>query len=267
MTHPAVTRNQTVVHRGGSVTLRSFGSLVVVNLRLYVREPIAAFLTMAFPVMAVLVFGAIYGNEPQDMFDGYGSMDIAMPAYTALILGTVGFLGVAITTSTYREAGILRRFRVTPLRPLVYIAADVVANLVMVLAGMTGVVIVGWSLYRVQFQGQAVSVLVAVILSATAMFAVGYLIAALAPNARAAQVIGMVLLYPMLFLSGATIPIEVMPESVQAISNFLPLTYVVRLLRGLWFGESWGSLALETGVLVAVLVVCTAIAVRVFRWE
>ena len=99
------------------------------------------------------------------------------------------------------------------------------------------------------------------------MFAVGYLIASLAPNARAAQVIGMVLLYPMLFLSGATIPIEVMPESVQAISNFLPLTYIVRLLRGLWFGESWGSLALETGVLVAVLVICTAIAVRVFRWE
>ena len=77
----------------------------------------------------------------------------------------------------------------------------------------------------------------------------------------------MMVLYPMLFLSGATIPLEVMPESVQTISNFLPLTYVVRLLRGLWFGEPWGSLMLETGVLVAVLIACTAIAVRIFRWE
>ena len=73
--------------------------------------------------------------------------------------------------------------------------------------------------------------------------------------------------YPMIFLSGATIPLEVMPESVHTISDFLPLTYVVRLLRGLWFGETWGSLVLETGVLIGVLVVSTAIAARLFRWE
>ena len=79
--------------------------------------------------------------------------------------------------------------------------------------------------------------------------------------------IGMVALYPMIFLSGAAIPLEILPDSVQTISNFLPLTYVVRLLRGLWFGEAWGSLAVETGVLAAVLVVCTAISVRFFRWE
>ena len=105
-------------------------------------------------------------------------MDVSMPAYTALILGFVGLLGVAINTSNYREAGILRRFRATPLRPLVYIAADVIANLIMVLAGMAGVLVVGWRLYRVQFEGQAGSVFLAVILSGTAMFAVGYLIAA-----------------------------------------------------------------------------------------
>jgi ABC-2 type transport system permease protein len=145
--------------------------------------------------------------------------------------------------------------------------ADVTANLIMVLAGMAGIVIVGWSLYRVQFEGHALSVLIAVILSGLTMFAVGYLIAALAPTARAAQVIGMMVLYPMLFLSGATIPLEVMPKSVQGISDFLPLTYVVRLLRGLWFGEPWGSLMLETGLLIAILVACTAIAVRLFRWE
>ena len=98
-------------------------------------------------------------------------------------------------------------------------------------------------------------------------YAVNYLIAGLAPNARAAQVIGMVVLYPMLFLSGAGIPLEVMPDSVRTISDYLPLTYVVRLLRGLWFGEPWGSLLLETSVLLGVLVTCTAIAVRLFRWE
>lgn len=142
-----------------------------------------------------------------------------------------------------------------------------IANLFMTLAGMVGVVGVGWLLYDVQFEGNAVLVFLAVMLSGTAMFAVGYLIAGLAPNARVAQVIGMVVLYPMLFLSGAGIPLEVMPGSVRTISNYLPLTYVVRLLRGLWFGERWGSLLLETGVLVGVLVICTTVAVRLFRWE
>ena len=267
MSHNAVPSNVTVVHRDSSVTLRSLASLVVVNLRLFVREPAAAFFTLAFPIMLVLVFGTIYGNDPQEMFDGYGSVDVSMPAYTALILGFVGLLGVAINTSSYREAGVLRRFRATPLRPLVYIAADVTANLIMVLAGMAGMMIVGWGLYRVQFEGLAASVFLAVILSGLAMCSVGYLIAAVASNARTAQVIGMVVLYPMIFLSGATIPLEVMPDSVHSVSDFLPLTYVVRLLRGLWFGESWGSLILETGVLVGVLIVCTAIAVRLFRWE
>ena len=267
MTHRSTKGPRSFGHGDGPATLRSLTSLTIANLRLYVREPIGAFFTLAFPVMLVLIFGAIFGNQPEDMFGGRGSMDISMPAYTALILGSVGFLGVAINTSSYREAGILRRFRMTPLRPLVYIAADVIANLIMTLVGMAGVVVAGWLLYRVQFEGRAVSVFLAIVLSGISMFSVGYLIAGLAPNARAAQVIGMVVLYPMLFLSGAGMPIEVMPDSVQTISNYLPLTYVVRLLRGLWFGEAWGSLLLETGVLVGVLVICTAIAVRLFRWE
>ncbi len=247
--------------------LRGLGSLIAVNLKLYVREPIGAFFTLAFPVMLVLIFGAIYGNEPQEMFGGYGSMDISMPAYTALVLGSVGLLGVAINTSSYREAGILRRFRMTPLRPLVYIVADVIANVLMTLVGMAGVVIFGSMLYDVRFEGQALSVLLAVTLSGTSMFAVGYLIAGVAPNARAAQVIGMAVLYPMLFLSGAGIPLEIMPDTIKTISEYLPLTYAVRLLRGLWFGESWGSLLLETGVLVAILAVGTTLAARLFRWE
>lgn len=268
MSHRAGTDNSTVVHRSTwSATRRSFVSLVVVNLKLFMREPAAAFFTVAFPVMLVVVFGMIYGNEADEMFDGYGAMDISMPAYTALIVGTVGLLGVAINTSGYREAGVLRRFRATPMRPLVYIAADLTSNLIMMLTGMAAVLIVGWSLYRVRFEGQAGSVAFAVALSGAAMIAVGYLIAGIAPTARTAQVVGMFVLYPMIFLSGATIPLEVMPDSVEAISDFLPLTYVVRLLRGLWFGESWGSLAFETCVLAGILLIGTTIASRLFRWE
>ena len=247
--------------------MRSFAQLVSINLKLYVREPITAFFTLAFPVMLVLIFGAVYGNEPTSLFGGYGSMDISMPGYTALILGSVGLLTVAINTSSYREAGILRRFRATPLRPSIYITADVTSNLIMTLAGMAGMLVIAWLIYRVRFEGQPVSVLLAVLFGGLSMFAIGYVIASLAPSARMAQVIGMVILYPMMFLSGAGMPLEILPESIRRISDFLPLTYVVKLLRGLWFGESWGQHLLEVAVLGSILVVCTAAAARLFRWE
>ncbi len=247
--------------------MKSYTQLLTTNLRLFLREPITAFFTLGFPVMLVLIFGGIYGNEPTPMFGGRGSMDIAMPGYAALILGAVGFMTVAINTSSYREARILRRFRATPLRPLTYIAADVTANLVMTLLGMVGVVLVGWLLFRVHFEGQPVSVIAAVILSALAMFSVGYVIASLAPNARAAQVISMVIFYPMMFLSGAGMPLEILPATIRRISDFLPLTYAARLLRGLWFGEAWGAHLLEVAVLGGILVVCTVLAARFFKWE
>ena len=247
--------------------MKSFGKLTYVNLKLSMREPMAMFFTLAFPPLLVVLFGAMYGNDPSAMFGGYGSMDISMPAYTALILSTVGLMGVPITISGYRESGVLRRFKATALRPITYIAADVVSNLVMTLLGMLGLVVVGWLLYRVQFEGNAVAVGCAVVFGGLGMFSVGYLIASLAPSARSAQVIGMVMFYPMMFLSGAGIPLEVLPESIQEISAFLPLTYVVKLLRGLWFGGVWGDHLLETAVIGGVLIVCTALAARFFRWE
>ena len=247
--------------------MRGFRELTLVNLKLYLREPIATFFTLAFPPLMVVLFGAMYGNDPSPMFGGYGSMDVSMPAYTAMILGTVGFLGVPITISGYRESGVLRRFQATPMQPLTYILADIVANLITTLLGMMGLVIIGWLLYRVQFEGQVMAVILAVVFCGLAMFSIGYLIAGLAPGARTAQVVGMVIFYPMMFLSGASIPLEVMPETIQRIADFLPLTYVVRLLRGLWFGDAWGEHLLETAVLAGVLLVCTALAARFFRWE
>ena len=87
------------------------------------------------------------------------------------------------------------------------------------------------------------------------------------PTARTAQVVAMVLLYPMLILSGAAWPRELMPAAVQKVSAFLPLTYVVNLLRGLWIGEPWGDHLLDVGVLVGMLLLGIIVSVKTFRWE
>jgi ABC-2 type transport system permease protein len=247
--------------------MRGFASLTGTALKLYLREPVAAFFTMAFPVLLLVLFGSIYGNEPNALFGGYGSMDVSMPNYTGLILGTVGLLSIPITTSGYREQGILRRFRATPMNPLTYIAADVCTNLLMTLAGMLLLLLAGWALYRVRFEGQFLSYVAAVVLGCLAMFSLGYLIAGLAPGARVAQVVGMVIFYPMMFLSGAGMPIEILPESIRKISAFLPLTYAVNLLRGTWFGEAWSSHTLDAAVLAGMVLLLGGLAARFFHWE
>ncbi len=247
--------------------MKGLRTLTWINIKLYLREPITTFFTLAFPPLLVVLFGVIYGNDPTPIFGGYGSMDVSMPGYTAMILSMVGLLSVPITISGYRESGVLRRFQTTPMRPVTYIVADIVANLVMTLLSMMGLVIVGWLLYRVRFEGQVIGVILAVVFCGLAMFSIGYLIAGLTRGARTAQVIGMVIFYPMMFLSGVTIPLEVMPETVRRISDFLPLTYVARLLRGLWFGDAWGEHILEIVIIGCVLVVCTTLAARFFRWE
>lgn len=247
--------------------MRSLLQLTRTDFRLFLREPIGAFFAMAFPPLLVLLFGSIYGNQPAEIFGGYGSMDISMPGYTSLILATVGLMSIPITTAGYREIGVLRRFKVTPLKTLTYILADLLCYLVVTLVGMLAVVLLGWLIYRVRFEGQLWAVALGLIYAYLAMAAFGYLLASLAPTARSAQVIGMALLYPMMFLSGAGMPIEILPTGLQKFANLLPLTYVVRLLRGLWFGKPWSELWAPLLVLGVLLAVCGLLAARLFRWE
>jgi ABC-2 type transport system permease protein len=184
-----------------------------------------------------------------------------------LILATVALMNIPITTTTYRELGVLRRFRATPMRPLTYLAADVCTNLLMTLVGMGVLLGMGWALYRVEFEGQLLSFLVSLLLGSLAMFSLGYLIASVASGARMAQVVGMLILYPMMFLSGAGLPIQLLPDSIRRVSDFLPLTYAVNLLQGMWFGEAWSAHLTDVAVLVAMVVVLGGLAARLFRWE
>lgn len=235
--------------------------------KLYLREPIGAFFTLIFPLMMLFLFGSIYGNEPSPLFNGYGSVDVSVPAYTAMIIGTTGILNLAITMSAYREKGILRRLRATPLRPQVILVAQVVVTFMMTVAGMLLLVLAGNLFYNLRFDGNPVSVVLAFILGSFSFFSLGFVLAGIMPTARTAQVVGMAIFYPMLFLSGAGIPLELLPEGVRKFSAFLPLTHVVTLLRGLWIGEAWSQHITEVIVLTGVLFAGMIISAMTFRWE
>lgn len=247
--------------------MRGLKKLILAQMKLYLREPAATFFTIGFAPMLLLLFGTIYGNKPNAFFGGRGTIDVSVPSYIALIIISVGFMGIPIATASNREAGVLRRFRITPLRPSAYIIANITSYYVMTALGVVALVVVGKVVYGVRFQGSVVSVWAGFTLGSLAFFALGYLIAGAASTARIAQSIGMIAAFPMMFLSGASIPLEVLPQSVRKIAAFIPLTHVVTLMRGLWAGEGWGRHLTEAAVLGGVLVVGMALSARFFRWE
>jgi ABC-2 type transport system permease protein len=238
-----------------------------IEIKLFLREPIGAFFTLVFPLMMLFLFGAIYGNEPSPYFNGYGTVDISVPAYTAMIIGTTGIMGLSITMSAYREKGILRRLRATPLQPQIILIAQVVVNFMMTAAGMLLLILAGKLVFDLRFDGNPISVVLAFILGSLSFFSLGFVLASVMPNARTAQVVGMVIFYPMLFLSGAGIPLEMLPDGVRKFSKFLPLTHVVTLLRGLWIGDTWSQHTTEVIVLVCLLVGGVLLSAKTFRWE
>lgn len=247
--------------------MKAFIKYTWTEIKLYLREPIGAFFTLLFPLMMLFLFGSIYGNEPQAMFNGYGSVDVSVPAYTAMIIGTTGIMGINITMASYREQGILRRLRASPLRPVVILSGQVVVIFLMTLLGMAFLVLAGKLVYDMRFEGDLLMVTLAFILGSLSFFSLGFVMASVMPSARTAQVVGMAVLYPMLFLSGAGLPLEILPESLRDFSKFLPLTHVVTLLRGLWIGNSWAEHTTEVWVLLGVMVVGIAISSLAFRWE
>jgi len=248
--------------------MKSLLKMTWMEAKLFLREPVGAFFTLALPLIMLFIFGTVYNNVPAG--PGSGGPDAIsnlIPTFMSMVIGTTGLMAVTITMATYRENGILRRLRTTPVSSLVVLAAQVAVVFTMTALGTLLLVAAGKLVYHVQFGGNAFSMLSGFVLGSLSFFGIGFILAGIMPTARTAQVVAMVLLYPMLILSGAAWPRELMPAAVQKVSSFLPLTYVVNLLRGLWVGESWGQHLIDVAVLAALLIVGVLISTRTFRWE
>ncbi|MHB1253208.1 MAG: ABC transporter permease [Candidatus Humimicrobiaceae bacterium] len=151
--------------------------------------------------------------------------------------------------------------------PHLIVFSNIFVYYLMSLAGVIMLFLVGKFMFKAQFGGNIFSLFAAFTLCSLSFFSFGYTIASLAPTARTAQIVGMVLAFPMMFLSGATIPMEVFADKVTNISKYIPLYYVVTLMKGLWQGHSWSEYWLNLAVIAGMLVVGAAISVKTFRWE
>ncbi|WP_199432883.1 ABC transporter permease [Qaidamihabitans albus] len=247
--------------------MTAVGKLVAVQARRTLREPAAAFFMVAFAPLFALLMGLVFGNEPQAEFGDRGYIDANLASFPAIVLAIVSFVLVPIDIVSQRESGALRRFRATPLRPVGYIAADVLVRFAISLLSIAAMFALGMLVFGARPAGDLASVLLAAVLGVLAFLAVGYALAAVMPSQGTAQAFGNVLVYPLIILSGAAVPTAVLPEGVRQVAQFSPLTQLVELLRGLWAGQPWAENWVPLVVLLGVLGAATAVAARFFRWE
>jgi ABC-2 type transport system permease protein len=182
-----------------------------------------------------------------------------------MLLGSLALNTIPVATANDRERGILRRFKATPMPSWQWIAAQIGAYFVIGLLGAILLTAVGKVAFDIQLPGNWALVFVGFTLSAISFMAFGYLVASLAPNARAASVVGQLLFMPMMFVSGVAMPRSLLPAGIQAVSEWLPMTHIVILMQDLWFGRGWPLLSVC--VLLGILVVGGALSAWLFRWE
>jgi ABC-2 type transport system permease protein len=246
--------------------MRPLWKMTYVEAKLFLREPAAVFFTLAFPVMVLLLFSSMFGNEPVPGFPGLRSVDLMAPAYTGMVIGTTALLGLPITLASYRQQGVLRRLRATPLHPSAILVAQVLVHLMMTAVGILLLLITARLVYGLRLPEAPLAVAPAFVLASLSFFALGFVLAGVLPNARTAQIVGQVVFFPMFFLSGAAgIQRDMFPEALRRVSDLLPLTYVVELVQKLWIAGEWDLTAIL--VLLGVMVASVLVSARTFRWE
>jgi len=243
---------------------RALKNLALTEARLLLREPVALFWGLAFP-MALLAVMGLASSGPQSDLGGLRLVAVYEPILIAFVTVAFAIQGLPAVVAGYRERRILRRLATTPVGPVRVVAAQLAVNLAVALVATAGILAVARLGFGVPLPGQPAGFLVTYVLAAAAMLGLGMLIAALAPTGRAAGVVGTMLFFPLMFFAGLWIPRAQMPASLRQISDFTPLGAAVQALQDSMRG-AWPHPA-GLAVLAGYAVVFTVAAVRFFRWE
>jgi ABC-2 type transport system permease protein len=244
--------------------LVALATLTRVETLLLLREPAAVLFTLALPLV-LLVLNGSGGNEPNPRFGGAGIVDVMMAGYLVYVMATSAIMGLGETLADYRDRGILRRLRVTPLRPWQILTSHALTHLAMSVLGVVLLVGVGVVAYGLHAPASIGATVLAVLAAAISMISVGFVLGALLPSVRTTQAVAAAIYFPAIFVSGALFPREVLPSFAQQIGNVLPMTYAVRAIREAWTLGTVDGVAL--GILAGTTAVGVLVAVRMFRWE
>lgn len=195
-------------------------------------------------------------------------VDFIVPGILAMTLMTAGMLGLSLSFVQYREKGILRRVKVSPLPLSRFLGGEITAALVMSLIQAAILLLVGWAVFRVHIHGNWLYIILVIILGAASFLALGFLVASVTKTLKTAEMASNAITFPMMFLSGVFFPLAILPPFLAVIAKCLPLYYLGDALRKVMIqGKGLGDVWVDLIVIVGMGLVCFAVSVKLFRWE
>lgn len=233
---------------------------------LFLREPSAFFFTLIFPLLMMLLFASMWGNDP---FSGeeYGYVDFSVPAFMGMVMATSFIMSMTTSMAAYREKGILKRFRAAPVGPFPVLTGQLIAVFAVTLVGVMLLLIAGFLFFSLRFYGNIFEFVFVFLLSAGSISALGFIPASLAPTARSGVVTANIMYFPMLFLSGAALPWFMLPDLMKNVSQVFPLTHAIKLMQKVWLGGHFWDYPVHLAVLTGFILAGIFVSVKYFRWE
>ncbi|MGC4190226.1 MAG: ABC transporter permease [Thermomicrobiales bacterium] len=195
-------------------------------------------------------------------------IDFFTPGVLAMSIMNAGMIGLSTSFVGFRERGILRRIKVTPLPLWEFVLTRILAALVIVMISCFALMAMAKIVWGLDVRGNWLLVTGVLALGGMTFLGIGYAIAAVSRNVETAAVFGNAFSFPMLFLSGVFIPVSSMPGWLQPVAYILPLRYLVDALRKpMMYGDGIGAIWVPLLVLAAIFVVSFGVAIRFFRWD
>jgi ABC-2 type transport system permease protein len=246
--------------------MRGLLQLTWLEIKIFVREPLGAFGTLFVPVLLYLFLGRVF-SRGRPVPTAIPLVSTLLPTFAAVFITINAVLSLVTIVSIYRESGILRRLRATPLRPWTILTAHVLAKLLFTAGTLIMMVLAGKRYYPADLHIPFVSFMLALVFATWSLLAIGFVLASIIKTARFASPAAGLVFYPMVGLSGLFFPIPALSPALRVVARLMPMTYVVSLLTGILKGEPWSAHLTDVAALVVVFAVCVTISAKIFRWE
>lgn len=235
--------------------------------RLFGRELGSLFWIVVFPTALLCILGAIPSfREPGEWSeDGLRVIDFYVPTSILLSMVLAAIMAMPPVVFAYREGGVLRRLRTTPVGPSAILIAQVMLHAAAVLASSVLVFVVGAVAFDTPLPESWAGYLLAYLLAVVAAFSIGAVVTAVTPNARVGTAIGTIVFFPAMFTAGVWVPIQALPDTLRTVLGFTPLSAASEAMTDAMAG-GFPDLS-HLAVVAAWGAVLSLIAVRTFRWE
>lgn len=247
--------------------MKSFNTMLKTELKLSLRGMDMVIFSICMPIVVLVAIGVIYGNKPAFEGANYTFLDQSFGAITSIAICAGGVMGLPLVVSDYRSKHILKRFKVTPVDPIVILLVEVTIYALYSLVSMSSLFLVAKLFFKFNMQGNILNFILGWLLVMISMFSIGIMVGGISKDSKIAGVIASVLYFPMLIFSGATIPYEVMPNIMKKIVDVFPLTQGIKILKSAILGQSVENIIIPIVIMLIITAICSAVAIKCFKWE